>query len=185
MQDIHLKRVTMTDIVALQQIAKQTFAETFSASNSHESVSYYLEDAFSTMELASEVSNESSLFYFAMLHGGVVGYLKLNTGMSQTELQDMHALEIERIYVLSAYHGKKVGQLLYDKAMEIAEELKSDYVWLGVWEENPRAICFYQKNGFVEFDKHLFKLGKEEQVDILMKKVLRQSKAAEELTMDN
>jgi len=45
-------------------------------------------------------------------------------------------------------------------------------VWLGVWEENPRAIKFYKKNGFVEFDKHTFVLGEDEQTDILMKKIL-------------
>ncbi|RZL17332.1 MAG: GNAT family N-acetyltransferase, partial [Pedobacter sp.] len=46
------------------------------------------------------------------------------------------------------------------------------YVWLGVWEENPRAIRFYQKNGFMPFDKHIFKLGEDEQTDIMMKKML-------------
>ena len=32
-----------------------------------------------------------------------------------------------------------------------------------------RAINFYKKNGFVEFDKHVFKLGNDEQTDIMMK----------------
>lgn len=38
--------------------------------------------------------------------------------------------------------------------------------------ENPRAISFYKKNGFVEFDKHIFKLGDDEQTDIMMKLML-------------
>jgi ribosomal protein S18 acetylase RimI-like enzyme len=42
-------------------------------------------------------------------------------------------------------------------------------MWLGVWEENPRAIRFYQKQGFVEFDQHIFQLGEDAQTDILMK----------------
>ena len=46
------------------------------------------------------------------------------------------------------------------------------YIWLGVWEENPRATRFYQKNGFVAFGKHIFKLGDDEQTDILMKRPL-------------
>ena len=98
-----------------------------------------------------------------------MGYLKLNFGDSQTELKDQKALEIERIYVLKEFHGKKVGQLLFEKALKIAEEKKVDYVWLGVWEENLRAINFYKKNGFEEFDKHIFKLGNDEQTDIMMK----------------
>ena len=54
--------------------------------------------------------------------------------------------------------------------MQLAKDKQVDYVWLGVWEKNPRAIRFYQKNGFVEFDQHIFKLGSDEQTDIMMKK---------------
>jgi ribosomal protein S18 acetylase RimI-like enzyme len=43
------------------------------------------------------------------------------------------------------------------------------YLWLGVWEENKRAIAFYRKNGFVEFDKHILRLGDDEQTDIMMR----------------
>jgi len=64
-----------------------------------------------------------------------------------------------------------VGQRLYEEAMWLAKELGMRYVWLGVWEENPRAIRFYAKNGFVAFDKHIFRLGDDEQTDILMKKM--------------
>ena len=31
------------------------------------------------------------------------------------------------------------------------------------------AIQFYKKNGFVEFDKHIFTLGNDKQTDIMMK----------------
>ena len=95
--------------------------------------------------------------------------MKLNFGDSQTELKDNKALEIERIYVSKEFHGKSIGQLLYDKVIEVAKQKNADYVWLGVWEDNPRAISFYKKNGFVEFDKHIFKLGNDEQIDIMMK----------------
>lgn len=81
-------------------------------------------------------------------------------------------MEIEKIYVLGAFHGKKVGQILYEKALQIAEVLGLSFIWLGVWEENLRAIRFYEKNGIVAFDKHIFKLGDDEQTDIMMKKQL-------------
>src|SRR5690606_2352064 len=129
----------------------------------------YLENGFSTDKLKTELNDKNAEFYFATHNDNVIGYLKLNFGKSQTELQDDKGLEIERIYVLKDFHGKSVGQLLYDKAIEVARQKNSDFVWLGVWEENPRAINFYKKNGFVEFDKHIFKLGNDEQTDIMMK----------------
>ena len=172
MENIVLQKVTIQDLPILQQIARQTFEESFSAGNTAENMAQYLNERFSKARLAEELSNSESRFYFALLDGQVIGYLKLNTGKAQTELEDEKALEIERIYVLGALQGKKVGQLLYEKAMEVAEELHAAYVWLGVWEENRRAIEFYRKHGFVDFDRHIFKLGEDEQTDILMKKHL-------------
>ncbi|HYH14058.1 MAG TPA: GNAT family N-acetyltransferase, partial [Flavisolibacter sp.] len=109
------------------------------------------------------------------LNGTIIGYLKLNIGTSQTEIQDDSALEIERIYVLQAFHGKKVGPLLFEKALQVAKQKNVKYVWLGVWEENIRAISFYKKNGFVAFDKHIFVLGNDEQTDIMMRLQLKDS----------
>jgi ribosomal protein S18 acetylase RimI-like enzyme len=169
MTAIKIKKVTLADIVQLQEIGRRTFAETFSSTNTEENMKAYLEEGFSNAKLSAELDNPNSEFYFATLNNTVIGYLKINFGLAQTELKDDKALEIERIYVLQEFHGKKVGQLLYDQAIHLAKEKKADYVWLGVWEKNHRAIQFYTKNGFVEFDQHIFVLGDEEQTDIMMK----------------
>ena len=173
MEYINIKRVTMNDIDQLQKIGRQTFFETFSAANTVENMNKYMEEGFSLEKVTAELNNQDAEFYFAELNNAIIGYLKLNFGQSQTELQDDKALEIERIYVLQAYHGKKAGQLLYEQAIQIARQRNTDYVWLGVWEQNARAINFYKKNGFVEFDKHIFRLGDDEQTDIMMKLTLK------------
>lgn len=169
MMDILVKRATLHDLDTLQVIGRQTFTEAFSAGNSEENMRQYLEDSFSAEKLMAELSDENAEFYFALINSRVVGYLKLNFGASQTELKDHKSVEIERIYVLHEFLGKKVGHLLYETALQTALRKKAEYVWLGVWEENSRAIHFYKKNGFVEFDKHIFKLGDDEQTDIMMK----------------
>ena len=173
MNTIEIKKVTINDIDQLQKIGKNTFFETFSTANTKENMKRYLDEEFSVKKLKDELNDQFAEFYFASLDNKIIGYLKLNFGQSQTDLQDDKAIEIERIYVLKEFHGKKVGQLLYDKAIQISRQKNSEYVWLGVWEKNPRAINFYKKNGFVEFDKHLFKLGDDEQTDIMMKLMLK------------
>jgi len=169
MKNIEIKKATLTEIDQLQQIGRQTFYETFASGNTEENMQKYLDEGFSVDKLTTELSDKNAEFYFATYDKKVIGYLKLNFGQSQTELKDDKALEIERIYVLKEFHGKAVGQALYEKAIQIASQTKSDYVWLGVWEKNQRAINFYKKNGFVEFDKHIFKLGEDKQTDIMMK----------------
>lgn len=169
MDKIEIKKVTLSDINALQLIGRQTFSETFADKNTEGNMKKYLDENFSYDQLKLELNIPDSEFYFASIHDKVIGYLKLNLGQAQTELKDLKALEIERIYVLKEFHGKKVGQVLYNTALQTATRSKVDYLWLGVWEKNFRAISFYKKNGFVEFDHHIFRLGDEEQTDIMMK----------------
>lgn len=173
MDKIEIKRVTLDNIEQLQTIGRQTFSETFAAVNTEENMNKYLEEAFSVNKLTTEINNKDSQFYFATLDNKGIAYLKINFGAAQTELKDTRALEIERIYVLKAFHRRKVGQQLYEKALQVARQLRVDYVWLGVWEENHRALSFYQKNGFTAFDKHHFILGNDVQTDILMKRPLK------------
>lgn len=172
MENVEIKKATFNDSKLLQEIGRNTFFETFADSNSEENMTNYLEEGFSIEKLTNELNNPDSDFFIATIDGEVVGYLKLNFGVSQTELQDNNGLEIERIYVLQKFHGKKVGQILYEKAIQVAIDKQVNYVWLGVWEENLRAIRFYEKNGFVAFDRHIFKLGNDEQTDIMMKKLM-------------
>jgi len=157
------------EIKVLQQLSIKTFYQTFHASNTEKDMTKYLSENFTPEKLAKEINNPSSEFYIVEFGNVAIGYLKINTGDAQTESVSENALEIERIYVLQEYHGKKVGQLLFDKAVNLAKERRCEYIWLGVWEENPRAIAFYRKNGFVEFGKHVFQLGTDQQTDILMK----------------
>ena len=169
MQDIIIDRVLPEEIEQLQQFSWQTFSETFSEFNSEENMQKFSEDNFSLNQITTEFYNKDSKFYFAKENETVIGYLKLNFGAAQTELQEINGMEIERIYVLKKYHGKAIGKILYEKALCIAQDLKLDYLWLGVWEKNERAISFYKKNDFVEFAKHSFMLGDDDQTDIMMR----------------
>ena len=190
MESIIIRSVNARELDALVKISRQTFHETFSEVNTEENMNRYLDESLSQGKLQAELENENSEFYFAVqitekdfakenrteeeinsaeLPEQIIGYLKLNFGDAQTELKNDQAIEIERIYVLKEFHGKKVGQLLYNKAIELAKERNADFVWLGVWEENHKAINFYKKNGFLEFDQHKFVLGDDEQTDLMMK----------------
>ena len=40
-----------------------------------------------------------------------------------------------------------VGKSLMEACMDIAIEMKKNNIWLGVWEQNQRAIDFYNARG--------------------------------------
>lgn len=175
--DIHLVKLTAADIDQLKDISITTFYESFIDANTEENMQQYISKFFSREKLLEELSDTGSAFYFARLDEKPIGYLKLNTGHAQTEMKNENGLEIERIYILKELRGKNIGQLLFDKALQLAIEQKRDYLWLGVWEKNTGAIRFYERNGLVKFSEHAFMLGDDLQTDHLMKLVLKPASA--------
>ena len=172
MQTPVIKQVNPADVALLRELSVATFIETFASCNTEQNMNDYIRKAFSLEQLESELNTPNSIFYFIHTNMELAGYLKLNSGDAQTVANQFSSLEIERIYVLGKFQGKRLGQALFEHALQIARQNNVKYVWLGVWEKNVPAIQFYQKNGFKAFDKHIFLLGDDEQVDIMMKLTL-------------
>ena len=172
MDNFVIKECSLEDIEKVKYISEKTFYETFSEDNTEENMENYLKENFSYDKMTSEISNTYSKFYIVESNDEVVAYMKINFDKAQTEEGYNNTIEVQRIYVLEDFKGKRIGKALIQKAIEIGKESNVDYLWLGVWEHNIKAIGFYEKLGFKKFDTHIFKLGDDEQVDHLMKLVL-------------
>lgn len=169
MISIEIKKVEISQVEILREIAINTFSETFLEDNDAQQMQNYIDEKLSIKKLQEELMNEHSEFYFAKVDHQIIGYLKINIEEAQTENLGNRSMEVERIYVLQKHQGLKAGQALLNKSIVLAKEKRLEFIWLGVWENNKKAIQFYEKNGFVIFDKHLFLLGTEEQTDLMMK----------------
>lgn len=171
--EITVEKIDLNQLPALQEISKQTFLDTFYSDGDRENMNTYLNTAFSYETLKNELLNPNSFFYMAYSQKTVLGYLKVNVSSAQTEELGEDHLEIQRIYVDRPYHGKKVGDKLIQQALELAKELGKKHIWLGVWEENNRAVNFYKKYGFEPFGTHSFEYGSRIDTDVLMRKTLK------------
>lgn len=172
MTAISILPVQPEEVSILAAIGRRTFEQTFAAGNNPDDFAVYLDWAFSQEQLEQELKNPDSRFYFARIGDEIGGYLKTNTGDAQTEMVAGRTLEIERIYVDEAMQGTGVGKALFQHAVGQAEAMAADAVWLGVWEENPKAIEFYSRQGFTAFGEHEFTIGDDVQRDILMRRAL-------------
>ncbi len=171
---IEIIACTAADLRTLKALALSTFVNSFGHQNTPENMVLYTSKAFSNENMLQELSNPDSQFYFAKSQGEAIGYLKVNFGPAQTDLKEATGMEIERIYLNASFQGNGVGAQLFDFAEALASTSKVTYIWLGVWDQNERAIRFYEKQGFKAFDTHAFYLGNDRQTDILMRKDLKQ-----------
>lgn len=159
-----------TEIPALLDLASEIFIETFAPLNTQAAMDGYMSEAYTLEKWQQEFENPDSSFFVVKQADRLVAYLKLNEGDAQNEFREAAGMEIERFYILHQFHGKGLGQILMDFALEQAKAKNKSYLWLGVWEHNPRAQRFYTKMGFRFIGAHPFVMGPEIQTDLLMRR---------------
>ncbi len=166
---LNFKECTFSDLDTLVSISKDTFTAAFEEDNDPADFQDYIQKAFSPERLEKELKNPNSIFYFVFDDKALAGYFKLNMGNAQTDVNDNDSIELERIYVIQKYQGKKIGSQMLAEILNLGRKRNKGYLWLGVWEHNPKAIRFYQRHGFQKFGEHPYYIGKDKQTDWLFR----------------
>lgn len=164
-----VRKATVGDSKSLADIAESTFRATFGADNSAEDMNLHCQRNFGEESQRREILDQSMVTLLCEDDGLLAGFAQLCWKETPGCLSTARSPgEIRRIYVLESFHGRGVAQALMIASIEEIEMRGSDVVWLGVWENNPRAIAFYKKLNFVESGEHEFYLGSDLQRDIIM-----------------
>jgi ribosomal protein S18 acetylase RimI-like enzyme len=174
MPHVKIRQATFADLKLLTKLAYTTFWDAFHdhPKNAPHDLADYMSWAFSQEQVAKELSDHNSLFLIAEVDGDMAGYAKLIFESTEPDIIAEWPVELNRLYSHQKYLGQGVGQALMDACFDRARQTGRDVMWLGVWEHNPRAQRFYEKNGFRYVGKHTFLLGSDPQTDLLMQKRL-------------
>lgn len=170
--EISIKIADKADFKQLAKVGRETFYETWKDVNTPEDMAIYLAEAFNDETIFSDLASNNNTFLLAYSDEKVLGFVKLRKDRIYDEFKGEPAIEMERIYVYHNYHGQKVGKLLMDFSIDIAQKQKFKWLWLGVNEFNHKALNFYKSYGFEIFGKKTFQLGEAIDTDYLMKKIL-------------
>ena len=172
---ISLAKANAATAAQLADLGRQTFQDTFGATNSAADMAAYLAANFGPELQLAELQDRENTFLLAHMQNELVGYAKLrdNSALGLAEGQDAAGrLEIERLYVRDDWQGTGLGAALMRGILALAEQLHCAAVVLGVWEKNERARAFYQRFGFREIGQHEFRLGQDVQTDLILRKGL-------------
>ncbi|KXK00438.1 MAG: N-acetyltransferase [Acidobacteria bacterium OLB17] len=170
MTSINIRRAGEADARSLTDLSYTTFWDAFAhhPKNAPDDLAHYMRQAFSIEQISEELADERNIFLIGELDEKPAGYAKLILDSVEPSIVARKPIELSRLYSHQEYLGKGVGQDLMDACLSIAREGGHDVMWLGVWEFNPRAQRFYEKNGFHVVGKHIFQLGTDPQTDLLM-----------------
>lgn len=171
---ISIRQATAEDAKLLTDLAYTTFWDAFAhhPKNAPDDLDHYMRQAFNLDQITLELADARNIFLIAEIENKPAGYAKIIIDNIEPGIIATRPVELNRLYSHQEYIGKGVGQNLMDACFERAVEDGRDVMWLGVWEYNPRAQRFYEKNGFTVVGKHTFQLGTDPQTDLLMQKTL-------------
>ncbi len=172
MCETRIRKANLDDAEMLTVLSYKTFYDAFHdyPQNAPEDMAAYMEEAFSLETISAELNEQDSIFLIAEIEDQAVGYAKIMFRSFEEGIEAENPIELNRLYSRTEFIGKGVGQKLMDECFKIARENKCDAMWLGVWEYNLRAKRFYEKLGFHEVGSHIFYLGSDPQIDLLMQK---------------
>jgi GNAT superfamily N-acetyltransferase len=167
---IKIRSASVDDASALSLFGATTFRDTFEKENSSQDMERYLAEAFTPDQQATEIADAAGAVLLAehISESGdaeLVGYAHLVPGDAPEAVRGAAPLELKRLYVARAWHGRRVAQRLMEAAIDAARARGAQTLWLGVWERNPRAAAFYAKYGFARVGEHTFVLGGDAQTD--------------------
>lgn len=170
---IEVRPALIGDALALSCLGANTFRETFENENTPEDMARYLAESFGPERQAAEIADPAGTVLLGEHHGDsddaeLVGYAHLVSGPVPEAVRGPAPLELKRLYVARAWHGRGVAQALMDAAINAARARGAQTLWLGVWERNARAAAFYAKYGFARVGEHSFLLGSDLQTDWLL-----------------
>lgn len=131
-----------SDYMKIQEIARQTWPDTYGAILSKEQLDFMLDAFYSEDALSNDVDSKAHHFLLAKEGDVVLGFASY-----EHNYQENNRTRIHKIYVLPRTQGKGIGNKLIGHIEKLAMEFHSAALSLNVNRFN-KAFTFYQKKGF-------------------------------------
>lgn len=152
-----IRPCTDQDAGRLALVAQHTFAEAFAGVLAPEHIASHCLNKLSVGAFALWLAEPEARLWLAE-DGLPVGY----AGLARPDLPQLTTaadIELKRIYLMRAFHGRGVADALMNAALDEARAMGKARLLLGVKDDNHRAIAFYKRHGFAAIGTRQFRVG--------------------------
>jgi diamine N-acetyltransferase len=177
--EITVRSASSTDAASLAELAAETFPLACPPHTTAEAIAAFIAEHFTVARFVEYLGDADRTLLVAMEPGGrFVGYSMLIAGeprdadaAAAVELRP--TIELSKFYTRAAAHGTGVGAPLMAATLDTASASGARSTWLGVNEENARAIRFYEKHGFQKVGRKHFTVGGRVEDDWVLERPLQ------------
>ncbi|KAL6924195.1 hypothetical protein ACHAPO_003414 [Fusarium lateritium] len=171
---VGIRLATLSDASHISELGARVFSVTFGHSVEPHELAAFLEESYTTEAITNDINSpDKDVIVATNSDDELVGFAYLTRGSTEPCVEDLDmTVELQRIYVDLDLHGTGVGKVLEKTIESMARDQGFKHLWLGVWEENPRAIKAYEKWGYKQVGDHDFTIGSVVQRDHILVKSL-------------
>lgn len=173
---VSIHSATLDDAPALVTLAAATFALACPPGTAQEHIDAFIAEHFTLAKFEGYLTDpDRAVLLVEDEEGAPIGYTMLVFG-DPTDADVLAAIshrptvELSKVYVLPARHGGGVASRLMEATLEHARGRGVAAVWLGVNQQNSKAIRFYEKSGFAVVGPKTFFVGPERHDDFVMER---------------
>jgi len=157
------------DASALAEFMSRNFLATYGHCSTPANIAATVEKHYGIDAQQRQIADAGRVNLLLEVDGAIAGHAQLRFDSTPpVEVEPLPAGEIARFYIDIAFHGRGLAQHMMARVREISRERGARSLWLSVWQQQPQAIRFYEKEGFRIAGKLIFEVGDDPKDDWLM-----------------
>lgn len=143
-----VRRAVQADAPVLAALGMQVWLERYAMDGIRPAIATYVLQTFTTPQLQQALDDPAQRFWLVEKQGHAAGFIQLGLGRPDPIHQLPKRVEVDRLYVQACQTRQGLGPALLRTAREVLHGEGWQGFWLTVWQGNPDAIRFYQREQF-------------------------------------
>jgi ribosomal protein S18 acetylase RimI-like enzyme len=176
--DVRIRAARPDEAAALAELAAATFALACPPHTTADAIAAFLRDVLAPANFEVFLADRARLLLVAEdAAGTLTGYTMLVFGDpadadAARAINIRPTVELSKCYVRAEAHGTGTAAALMTATIDAARERGAAGSWLGVNQENVRALRFYGKHGYRQVGIKRFLVGERYEDDFVLERAL-------------
>ena len=138
--DIYVRPAVAGDAEGLAALARRVFAATYGSAIPASTLQTFLHEDVTPEAFGAQIAAATPLLV-AQAGADLAGYTRIGQDSPPACVGDSSAVELAQLYIAVEHQGRGVGARLLAAALAAVHAP----IWLCAWEQNRRALRFYQE----------------------------------------
>ena len=171
MNGVSFEKAKVSDALRIAILLKTVYIQTYGVEGISFEFANFITKKFDPEVIAQTIKESPNQFVVAAMNGNPVGVAEtIFNGLCP--IRNKPVAELSKLYVLERFYGQGIGYKLLKEAESIVRNQGGKDLNLEVYIKNPRAIAFYERQGYKVIGRVDFPMETNTYENLVLHKVL-------------